>query len=317
MRIITVGPLPPEWGGPRPGGVATSHRLVLEGLRKDHDVAVITWTQSDEVDVLRPNKSDPESWYEEQAAKADVVLMFHVSHPWAIYHARRKPTPAVGSVRSWSPVLEDPGKRTATIEGISGMEVLVFPTSHSRTQGQELGFSYPVPTLIVRNALASVFVEENFDLDQQRRGVVFAGSSSVPIKRLEVAEEACRRLGVDLRVISGRPQGDVRSAMLSAEALCVPSSSEATGNVYIEAAACGTPSVGYGPAINEISRDAGLSIGESADPDTVEALRRVLSAQWDRHAMRAGVVTNYTMENTLAGYEDAFAVAIARYKAQQ
>jgi hypothetical protein len=33
--------------------------------------------------------------------------------------------------------------------------------------------------------------------------------------------------------------------------------------------------------------------------------------------MRAGVVTNYTMENTLAGYEDAFAVAIARYKAQQ
>ena len=104
--------------------------------------------------------------------------------------------------------------------------------------------------------------------------------------------------------------------MLSAEALCVPSSSESVGNVYIETTACGTPSVGYGPAINEISRDVGICIGASADPDPVAASRRVVTREWDRRAMRNAVLSTYTNANTLAGYQNAIALAIGRYTAK-
>lgn len=266
MRIITVGPLPPEWGGPRPGGVATSHRLVLEGLRKDHDLAVISWTQSEQVDILRPNKSDPESWYEEQASRADVVLMAHVSHPWAIYHARRRPTAAVGSVHSWSPVLKDAEKRLATIEGMSGMDVLVFPSVHCREQGLDLGFSYPVPTMIVRNALSRVFLS-NVDLDQRRHGVVFAGSSSVPIKRLEVAEEACRRLGLDLRVISGRPHRDVQSQRCCRpRRFACPASPRASGTCTSKLQPVGHPRLATGQQSMKFPGTWGFPLGTARIP---------------------------------------------------
>lgn len=56
MRI-TVGPLPPEWSGPKVGGVATFHRLLLEQLGPDHSIAGIRRADPKEVETIRPPKS--------------------------------------------------------------------------------------------------------------------------------------------------------------------------------------------------------------------------------------------------------------------
>lgn len=311
MRIITIGPLPPEWGGPRPGGVATAHRVLIEELSRDHDVSVVNWTQSEQVQILRPDKTDPEMWYADQASRADVVIMFHVSTPWAVYHSRSRPAPAVGSVQSWTPVLRDRSKGEQTNVGMSGMDVLVFPSDHCRQQGLELGFHYPVPTMVVHHALSEEFRRVH-DLNGRRNGVVFVGSDN-PVKRLSLAREACRSLGLPLTVITGRPRSEVREACLKAEIMCVPSSSESFGIAYIEGAACGIPSVGYAPAVDEISATLGVRMGIGVRTSVQDALKDALGISWNRQELSRRTTETFSPEKHAAEYWHAIETAIDRF----
>lgn len=290
MRILTVGPVPPEWGGPNSGGVATFHRMLLERL-DGHEVAAIT-VGDPPVEVLRPPETGEQRWYAQVATGFDVVLMLHVAHRWAVYHDRERPCPAVGAVRSWTPVLTKPSRHERVQQALDAMDVLVLTSQFAVQQGRELGFSYRVEPVVVHNALSDPF-RSPVDLDRARSGVIFVGNVS-EIKRLAVARHAADVAGVPLTIIEGQPPDVVRDAMLSARALCVPSSSESFGNVYIEAAACGTPSVGYPPAIAELSLAAGTPIGIAPWGDDVAgALGAALEQSWDRDAMRRGVMAAF------------------------
>jgi glycosyltransferase involved in cell wall biosynthesis len=98
---------------------------------------------------------------------------------------------------------------------------------------------------------------------------------------------ACRQLGLDLKIIGDGSERtkleamadetvtftgeleakEVRNILCSAAVLCVPSRSEGFANVYLEAAACGTPIVGYGPNVDELSSTIGMSIGIGTSPE--------------------------------------------------
>lgn len=79
---------------------------------------------------------------------------------------------------------------------------------------------------------------------------MFVGAPN-EIKQSELAERACDILAHLSDHLSDQPRHRVRQALLSAEVLCIPSKSESFGLAYIEAASCGTPAVGYAPAIRE------------------------------------------------------------------
>lgn len=310
MRILTVGPVPPEWGGPRAGGVATVHRVLLEGLARGdvHEVASIT-EGDPPVPVLRPPEGGQQQWYADVAARFDVVLMLHVAHRWAAYHARERPCAALGSVMSWTPVLSNPSSTERVQHALDAMDALVFPSGFAAEQGRQLGFAYAAEPVVVHNALTGPFLSA-VDLHRPRAGAVFVGNVS-EVKRLDVARRATAEAGMELAVVEGQSPEGVRDSMLGAELLCVPSSSESFGNVYIEAAACGTPSVGYPPAIRELSDAAGTDIGVApCNDDVAAAVRMTVERAWDREAMRRGALAAFDPRGMVQGYTVAMEAAV-------
>ena len=261
------------------------------------------------METIRPPKAANADWYVDQVHDADVVLLLHVSHPMAIHHAMTKPVPAVGAVQSWTPVLQH-GKREATLRGLSGADVLVFPSEHCRLQGQQLGFHYPAPTFVVSNALDPLFAEP-LDVERPRKGVVFVVAPNA-IKQPELAEEACRTLGVPFQIVSGKSRHHVREALLSAEALCIPSKSESFGIAYTEAASCGTLSRlctiyarTLGPDRNDNGYRSGNGCRQRSQP---QSLQSGTDMNLRRRTLRA-----FKPETTAVGYLDALRMALDQF----
>jgi glycosyltransferase involved in cell wall biosynthesis len=100
----------------------------------------------------------------------------------------------------------------------------------------------------------------------------------------------------------------MRELMLGSAVLCLPSTSESFGLVMIEALACGTPVVGYGPTMDELEGLAGMRCGERlsrADPEGIgRAIDRVLSGEPDRAELRGAVLRAFEPRHAASAYAD-------------
>lgn len=228
MRALTVGSLPPEWGGRRRGGVATFHASLLHGLlERRADVEV--------VGVLPPNPPDravpvpvfarPEGigradFYEQllERLRPDVVLMNHIAHTVGVTHAELgSPVPAVGVVHSWHSVTFSSGEeRQRAIEvtetALSALDAVVAPSRHTLAEGRRLGFSYPPIAEAIHNPVPPHLDASELDIGRRRHGVLYLGSL-IPRKAPDALVRAASLvpdLAVDL-VGSGRLEPTLRT----------------------------------------------------------------------------------------------------------
>jgi glycosyltransferase involved in cell wall biosynthesis len=340
VRLLTVGSLPPEWGGPLRGGAATFHAALLEALlERDGEVEVAGVLAdaplSREIPIpacVRPADVGRAAFYEQvlDRLRPDAVLMNHVAHTVGVTHARLgTPVPAVGVIHSWHSVTFRSGgerehSRQVTEEALGGMNSVVAPSRHTLAEGRELGFRYPAVTEVIHNPLPSVYLANEVDVGAtDRSDVVFLGSlisRKDPLALVEAAalvpglnvlligegeleaelRERTAALGIADRVRLAGPLPDVdhlrsvRSMLLNARIVCVPSRSESFGMAFIEALASGAPIVGFGPTVREIRNAMGIEIGEPLDGGSPEeiaaALERVEATSWNREQLRRATI---------------------------
>ena len=352
MKLLTVGSLPPEWGGPSRGGVATFHAALLEGLA-DHDEVELVGvlppaplSGSAPVPAFpRPEGAGLAEFYENllDRLRPDVVLINHVAHTVGVAHARLSGAPpAIGVAHSWHNITFRTGEerrraRTVTEEALGGLAALVCPSRHCRREGERLGLPLPARTEVIHYPLQPLYMEEGIDVvAPKRRGVLYVGSlvgRKNPAAVIEAVaagaapeatligegeeEESLRALvdRLDLRDrvrISALPGGahlaDLRDLYLRSSALCLPSASESFGIVFIEALACGTPVVGFGPTVMEIQDTVGIEIGvalEGGSPaEVVAAIEQVQGCEWNRPELRSVALEAFGLPKATAAYVD-------------
>lgn len=210
LRLLTVGSLPPEWGGPERGGVATFHASLLSGLLERREEVEVVGTMPPgplerKVPVpvfVRPEDVGRASFYEDllDRLQPDVVLMNHIAHTVGVTHARlADPPPAVGVVHSWNSVTfaasdAQDRKRSVVAEALAGMAAVALPSRHALAEGLELGFRYPEIAESIPNPLPEHHLEEGLRVgDGERRDVVFLGALK-PIKNPVALVEAAALL---------------------------------------------------------------------------------------------------------------------------
>lgn len=352
MKLLTVGSLPPEWGGPVRGGAATFHAALLEELLRDGrgvEVAgVIPPGPLDrEIPVpafVRPEGMLRAAFYEQvlDRVQPDIVLMNHFAHTIGATHARLgSPAPAVGVAQSWHNITFRTGAereraRELTQEALDGLSALV-PVSRHMLSEKQLDIAYAISAEVIHNPVPPRYMEDA--PRRERAGVVFLGSlipRKAPGALVEVAallpglsalligegeeEDELRAriaaLGLGDRVrLAEAPGGDdhvpwVRERLSGAEAMCLPSRSEGLPLAFVEALACGTPIVGFGPAVREIRDELGIDVGEpletGAPEEVAAALERVLAGEWDRGELRRATLAHFGLDRVVDRYVNLF-----------
>jgi glycosyltransferase involved in cell wall biosynthesis len=352
MRLLTVGSLPPEWGGPLRGGVATFHATLLAGLLERGDaVEVVGVLPPGSLDrdlpvpsFIRPQEESRAGFYESllDRLRPDVVLMNHIANTVGVTHARLgSPPPAVGVIHSWHNVTFRSGEEreravALTAEAMTGMSAVAVPSRHGIGEGRRLGFRYPAIVEPIYNPLQPLYMDQGINVSaEERHGVVYLGGL-IPRKDPATLVEAAAllpgvgvvfagegELAADLRKLIDRlllgdrvrladpPPGEghlahIRDLLLRARLLCLPSRSESFGLVFIEALACGTPVVGFGPTIREIRDAIGIEIGEpletGAPEEVAGAIERVLATEWDREELRRAAVETFGLPRVTDRY---------------
>jgi glycosyltransferase involved in cell wall biosynthesis len=352
MRLLTVGSLPPEWGGPSRGGVATFHASLLSGLLERRDAVEIVGTLpptplAAEVPVpifARPEGIGRAAFYEGllERLRPDVVLMNHIANTFGVTHARLgSPVPAAGVVHSWHNVTFKPADEresalALTQEAMSGLAAMVVPSRHALAEGRGLGLRYPAIADVIHNPLQPLYMGDDVDVHaHKRRDVLYLGSL-IPRKEPAALVEAAvllptlgvllvgegelavslraqidgLGLGERVRLAGPLPDADhvqrVRDMLLRARMICLPSRSESFGLVFIEALACGTPIVGFGPTVREIRDEIGIEIGEPLETGTPQeiaaAIERVAAATWDRDLLRRATLDAFGLSKVTDRY---------------
>lgn len=228
MRILTVGSLPPDWGGNTIGGVATCHQTFLTELTSNpnkYNVEVagalmLNWNRESDA---RPPASIPlleypedtkqqKQWYKDVLAnlKPDVIKFFHIGHRWAKWHVDLiSDVTAVGSIHSFNQVTQRDITQSeiallkikSILPGLSG---LIFPARHTLNQGIKLGLDYVAPTKVINNAINPLFIktycEDIYTNNENRNGIVFLGSL-IPIKRADMVIKSAAALRVPITII--------------------------------------------------------------------------------------------------------------------
>ena len=223
MRLLTVGSLPPEWGGPRRGGVATFHASLLTGLLGRPDVEVVGVLPPTPLDraVAVPAFPPPQErgrarFYADllERLRPDAVLMNHIANAMGVAHARlRSPVPALGVVHSWHNVTFRTGEAQKqalelTREAMTGMTALAVPSRHGIAEGRRLGFRYPAIVAPIPNPLQPMYMDDGIDVSAgERRDVVYLGGL-IPRKDPAVLVEAAALLPGARAVLVG--EGELR-----------------------------------------------------------------------------------------------------------
>jgi glycosyltransferase involved in cell wall biosynthesis len=157
-------------------------------------------------------------------------------------------------------------------------------------------------------------------------------SALVPYKRVDVAIQACRKVGVPLRIAGDGPElprlqalggGDVeflgwrsdeeiRELYRNATAVLLPGV-EDFGMVPVEAQACGTPVVALdagGARETVIDGHTGVLAGDRSVDAFADALTRVREMTFDREALRANAL-RFSRERFLADFSATVEEAMA------
>jgi glycosyltransferase involved in cell wall biosynthesis len=310
-RVLSFGSLPPEWGGPRRGGVASFHRILIEAIHADPDsplqIAGIVGTGSGEgsapvpVRILGEGQKRPEFLAAVVAElQPDIAILNHFGTSWGLLLPRIAPgLPLVGIAHSWHQITLGEDPETAferTQRAMNGLTAMVAPSEHCLGEGLALGLRYPADARVIRCPLPGRFAEP-LALDEPRAGVVYAGGL-IPRKNPAALLEAvallpdltltyagvggergslgrrAAELGIESRVrfAGSLDPEQLRTAVARAEVFCVPSHSESFGIAYIEALSCGTPVVGFSSTLDEIARTSGIDVGVGLPRLTGEAV---------------------------------------------
>lgn len=351
MRLLTVGSLPPEWGGPLRGGAATFHAALLTALGDRADVDVVGVVPpgplSREVPVPvfpRPEDVSRAEHYERllDRLRPDVVLMNHIAHTIGVTHARLgSPVPAVGVIQSWHNITQREGEESRrahelTQEALGGLVAMVPVSRHTEAEGRRLGLRYPPLVETIRNPVPDLYMRaDTAAVDLPRRGVVFLGSLIERKRPQALVDAAAASPGLEVRLVGEGDQADrlrsridslgvgdrvrmaeppggdghlpwVRDALRGAEVMCLPSASEGLPLAFVESLACGTPVVGFGPALREIRDELGIDIGEPLDGDGAEqiaaAIERVRERAWDRDRLRRATLEHFGLDRIADRY---------------
>ena len=353
LRILTFGSLPPALGGTTTGGVATTHRALLDelalGVHGASPAAVIAPNvPAGGAREDLPYRVEPlcrAGGETEQIARlaaetdAGAVVVFHVTHRYAYdVDWRALGLRSLASIQSWHRITQrdatEARDTAARAQGaLDRLDELVFPTRHTLDEGHALGLSYAGRCHVVPNPLEAIWKELLGRPGSERRGIACV-AGLIPRKRGDLAlrcaaaldmpiamigdgpeEESlralARELGVDARFTGAIDTPQVADEMAAAELLVVPSLSESFGNVYVEAAACGTPVVGFGPTVREIGERLGRPIGVGVDPtagaDAVVAAAREALARPRDDAVPAAVAAEFSAGRFARGYVEALA----------
>jgi len=206
-RLLTVGPIPPEWGGELRGGVTRFNVTLLDEFR------LRRWRHRvDPLGVLIPppqrirrRKADakaplpifmqPEEGRPRRFTgilldqqRPDVVLLNNLAAfngaRYARVQAQVAPElPIVAVVHEWRAIrAKGAGERAqsfteAAQAGLDSVAAVVFPSAYTRDLGRtELELRYPERALVIPNPLQPAFADPAIDVAGERRGVAFVGS---------------------------------------------------------------------------------------------------------------------------------------------
>ena len=206
-RLLTVGPIPPEWGGRLRGGVTRFNVTLLDEFRNRpwrHRIEPLgvlipppqrvrrlaAGRRSPLPIFMQPEGGRPRRFtrllLEEQ--RPDVVLLNNLAAfngaRYAKVHAQVAPElPIVAVVHEWRAIRvkegEDRGERyrRAAQDALDGVGAVVFPSAHTRDLGRdELGLRYPERALVIPNPLQPAFADPDLDVAGPRDGIAFVGS---------------------------------------------------------------------------------------------------------------------------------------------
>jgi glycosyltransferase involved in cell wall biosynthesis len=205
-RLLTVGPVPPEWGGDLRGGVTRFNVTLLDELRgrpwrhRVEPVGVlippphrlrrrVAEIRSPLPVFLQPEGGRPRRYTRLliERERPDVVLLNNLAAfngaRYARVQAQVAPeVPIVAVVHEWRAVRTKSGERRerflrAAQAGLDGVAAVVFPSRHTLEQGvEELGLRYPERALVIPNPLQPAFAKPGLTVGEERSGVAFVGS---------------------------------------------------------------------------------------------------------------------------------------------
>ncbi len=206
-RLLTVGPIPPEWGGDLRGGVTRFNVTLLDELRtrpwrhRIEPVGVLIpppqrlrRRMADRLAPLpvfmQPEGGRPRRFtrllLDEQ--RPDVVLVnniaaFNGARYVRVQSAVAPELPTVAVVHEWRAIRakgeEERAERyrTAAQAALDRVGAVVFPSTHTRDVGSgELGLRYPERAPVIANPLQPAFADPALRTDGERRGIAFVGS---------------------------------------------------------------------------------------------------------------------------------------------
>lgn len=222
LRVLTVGSVPPEWGGLTDGGVAVVHAQVVTALsstKGSEEIAGVVATNAHSstrgvpspVKVLIPpkNAKDEKHWYFDvlDTLKPDCVVFFHIAHRWAIYHAESS-VPMVGAIHSWTQVTQTEEEKSLRAKHLLSRIIprcnsLVFPSRFTVEEGKEIGFSYFSPVHVAHNPLAEAFAGVKAVVPESARKVssVVSVGALEPMKRMDFVVRGSKECNADAIII--------------------------------------------------------------------------------------------------------------------
>lgn len=206
-RLLTVGPIPPEWGGRLRGGVTRFNVTLLDEFRLRR-----WWHRIEPLGVLipppqrvrrrkaeakaplpifmQPEEGRPRRFTSLllERERPDVVLLNNLAAFNGARYSRVQAEvapelPVVAVVHEWRAIRakadDDRAERyrRAAQAGLDSVAAVVFPSAYTRDLGPaELGLRYPERALVIPNPLQPGFADPGIDVRGPRAGVAFVGS---------------------------------------------------------------------------------------------------------------------------------------------